>query len=223
MGQKLSERVTVEILEMITLEKRFLPGDKLPNENDFCAELGVSRTTLRAAIQSLVNQKILEVQRGKGTFVSEKMGDVNSQFYEETTYHGMRLKDLYEVRLIFEPYSAYYSALRATEEELEKIQKYETILEEKLIAGEDCVEVNRMFHNAIAASTKNEFISHFVASVSSEIVKLFQKIGLKQEIHEHTISDHKMLMEYLKVKDPEGAKAAMKLHLLHSANDYLGE
>ena len=47
--RKLSERVATEILEMITLQKRFSPGDKIPTENELCAELGVSRTTLREA------------------------------------------------------------------------------------------------------------------------------------------------------------------------------
>ena len=116
--RKLSERVATEILEMITLQKRFSPGDKIPTENELCAELGVSRTTVREAIQKLTAQNILEVHRGKGTYVTDSTQTLSSDIFSTLSYTGMRLKDLYEIRLIFEPQAAYYAAQRATDEEL---------------------------------------------------------------------------------------------------------
>ena len=61
----LSEQVADQILDMVTIEKRFKPGDKLPNENDFSQELGVSRTTLREAVRFLVAHNVLEIKRGR--------------------------------------------------------------------------------------------------------------------------------------------------------------
>lgn len=48
---RLSDRIADSILSMITVEQRFLPGSKLPNENILSEELKVSRTTLREAIR----------------------------------------------------------------------------------------------------------------------------------------------------------------------------
>ena len=220
MEKRLSERIATEILEMITLKHQFSPGDKLPNENDFCMALGVSRTTLRAAIQSLVDQNILEVKRGRGTFVSEQMGNRTLNLLTGISYSEMRIKDLYEVRLIIEPYSAYYAVQRASNEEIQKIKEYERIIEEKLELGEDCVEVNRLFHNAIAAATHNALISNLISTISGEIVGKFQDFGVEQKVHKHTVSDHRMLMEYFQDGDADGARMAMQLHILHSINDY---
>ena len=128
--RKLSERVATEILEMITLQKRFSPGDKIPTENELCAELGVSRTTVREAIQKLTAQNILEVHRGKGTYVTDSTQTLSSDIFSTLSYTGMRLKDLYEIRLIFEPQAAYYAAQRATDEELAQILEYGQILRE---------------------------------------------------------------------------------------------
>ena len=47
----LAQQVAEQILSMITIDKTLKPGDKLPNELDFSASLGVSRTTLREAIR----------------------------------------------------------------------------------------------------------------------------------------------------------------------------
>lgn len=70
-NKMLSQSVADNILSMITIEKRFSVGDKLPNELDLSEELNVSRTTLREAIRILVTLDILEIQRGKGTYVKE--------------------------------------------------------------------------------------------------------------------------------------------------------
>ena len=66
-NKMLSQSVADSILSMITIEKRFSVGDKLPNEMELSEELNVSRTTLREAIRMLVAYDILEIRRGKGT------------------------------------------------------------------------------------------------------------------------------------------------------------
>ena len=61
---------------MITIEKKFMPGEKLPNENELSEELKISRTTLREAIRILATNGILEIQRGKGTFVKKILKEI---------------------------------------------------------------------------------------------------------------------------------------------------
>ncbi len=56
---------------MIIIEKRFSIGDKLSNEIELSQKLNVSRTTLREAIKILVAYNILEIRRGKGTYVTK--------------------------------------------------------------------------------------------------------------------------------------------------------
>ena len=68
---KLSERTADRLCELIMDERQFTPGSKLPNENELSEALHVSRTTLREAISFLVAQGVLEIRRGKGTFVTE--------------------------------------------------------------------------------------------------------------------------------------------------------
>src|SRR6201995_2969643 len=46
------------------------PGTRLPSEDSLVQEYAVSRTTIRAAVQSLIQRGLVEIQRGKGTFVT---------------------------------------------------------------------------------------------------------------------------------------------------------
>lgn len=54
------------------LNKKYLPGQKLPSEEEFCQQYGVSRVTARRAIRNLLEQNLLERKRAKGTFVKQQ-------------------------------------------------------------------------------------------------------------------------------------------------------
>src|ERR1700761_4859550 len=47
------------------------PGGQLPPEDSLIARFGVSRTTVRKAVENLVARGLVEIRRGKGTFVAQ--------------------------------------------------------------------------------------------------------------------------------------------------------
>jgi DNA-binding transcriptional regulator YhcF (GntR family) len=49
---------------------RLAMGAQLPSEEELIREFGVSRTTIRTTIQNLVRQGLVEIRRGRGTFVA---------------------------------------------------------------------------------------------------------------------------------------------------------
>jgi GntR family transcriptional regulator len=52
-------------------DRTFPPGGQLPTEDELIERFGVSRTTVRKAIQNLATRRLIEIRRGKGTFVAE--------------------------------------------------------------------------------------------------------------------------------------------------------
>ncbi len=50
----------------------YQPGQLIPSESMFCEELGISRVTVRNAIQTLVDDGILLRYHGKGSFVNDR-------------------------------------------------------------------------------------------------------------------------------------------------------
>jgi len=64
----------VENLIKRSIEKGELKnGDKIPSESELCKMFDVSRNTVRKAISDLIEEGVLYIEHGKGTFVSQKM------------------------------------------------------------------------------------------------------------------------------------------------------
>lgn len=213
---RLSDRIADSILSMITVEQRFLPGSKLPNENILSEELNVSRTTLREAIRILATGGILEIRRGRGTFVREdfemnRMGELSS-----LTLAKVNARDLYEMRLIFEPEAAYYAAQRGTEEEIQRILVLGAEIEELIYQKKDRTKVEQAFHKSIARATHNEFMNQLMPVIYEGIDKGVQLSRTHEEVEQATLIEHKMLMDFLKSRNAEGARNAMRIHILHA-------
>ena len=153
-NKMLSQSVADNILTMITVEKRFSAGDKLPNELDLAGELNVSRTTLREAIRILVAYGVLEIQRGKGTYVTDNALR-QPEDLEQLSNIKVNAKDLYEMRLIFEPQAPYYAGIRGTDAEIKRILDYGRRIEDEIRQDKDRTKDEHAFHKAIAQATHN--------------------------------------------------------------------
>lgn len=217
-NKMLSQSVADNILSMITIEKRFSVGDKLPNELDLSEELNVSRTTLREAIRILVALDILEIQRGKGTYVKENAFK-KQQDLEQLSNIKVNAKDLYEMRLIFEPEAAYYAALRATDSEIKRILEFGKKVEKEISDHQDRTDDEHSFHKAIAQATHNEFMNKLMPILYQAISKGVYLSLQSDKAIEDTINDHRMIMEFLEQRNAEGAKNAMKIHIMHAMKE----
>lgn len=220
MSQKrLSDHVADDIMSMIAIEKRFQPGDKLPNENEFSEELQISRTTLREAIRILVTNGIVEIRRGKGTYVKADVDVDNIESLGFLAEAKINAKDLYEMRLIFEPEAAYYATIRASETELKRILDYGLQIEQKIARNEDRTTVEQQFHQSIVRATHNAFMEKLMPVLYQAIDKGVILSEQKELAIKDTINDHKLIMNFMKNRDPEGARSAMKIHILHAMHE----
>lgn len=210
--QSLAESVANELATLIIIDKKYNPGDKMPNENELSAAMKVSRTTLREAIRILATRNILEIKRGKGTFVTELENIEDSDGVASLSKVKVNLKDLYEMRILFEPQAAYLAAIRGTEKEINRIIYYGDLTEKMIIEKDETVDADQAFHRSIVKATHNEFMEKLMPilykAISSSVVYNYT--------HKDVIEDHRSIMEFFKNRDPEGAKAAMHLHIIHN-------
>ena len=161
MPKALSEMISDDLYAMITEGGKFPPGSKLPNEIELSKMFNINRATLRVAIRILVTRGILEIKRGKGTFVRNDFNPEKAVLAanDEFVPNEAAVKDLYEMRMVIEPEAAYFATQRGSEKEIKNIIKIGMVLEQKLIDNVERVKEEQEFHKAIAKATHNEYIN----------------------------------------------------------------
>ncbi len=100
--QKINDSVYEELLTNIK-NGSWKSGDKLPSESELCSALGVSRVSIRSALQRLKGMGLIEVKQGKGAYVcgAEAAFDF-SNFVKTLTLTEKEMREINEVRKMIE-------------------------------------------------------------------------------------------------------------------------
>lgn len=215
-SKSLVENTSEKIVKLI-VENEVSVGQKLPNEYELSKQLGVSRNTIREAIRALVSRNIVEIRRGAGTFVSQKLGVADDPL--GLTFIKDKEKvylDLIQIRFILEPPIASLAAQNATEEEIEKLGQLCDDVEKLLLAGKDPVEKDIEFHTQIAKCSKNSVVPNLIPIINAAIT-VFTRIK-ENKIASRTIEAHREIFEAIKAHQCNDAQDAMILHLAYNRN-----
>ena len=205
----LSQQTAQRLYTAIAVEQQFAPGEKLPNEMELSRRLGVSRATLREAIRTLEDQGVLEVRRGKGTFGSRRAEELDGLGLCRLERVRGQLRDLFELRSLFEPRCAALACRRATPEELEDILRKGAEVESRIRAGQ-------AFHAAIVRAAHNECLLRLLPLIQEAVATAVERAERREQLSEDTLRDHALLLEFLKKRDGEGAEHAMAIHMRRS-------
>ena len=108
--------------------------------------------------------------RGIGTFVTEVALN-ETQDFEQLADVKANAKDLYEMRLIFEPEAAALAALRGTEGEIRRFLEIGEHIEQEILSNRDRTDDEHAFHRAIAQATHNEFMNKLMPVLYQAISK----------------------------------------------------
>ena len=214
-GALISARVVDRLLEEMA-HGAYAGLDRLPPELELAARLGVSRTTLREGIRILSSRNVLEIRRGRGTFVAVRGEHEPPIARGDLLRAPVNVKSLYEMRLMVEPQTAYYAAKRASQEELERILTYGEQEEREIAQGKDRTKTEQAFHKSIAMAAHNEFVERLLPIIYEAIDSGVRLSEERAGVVQDTRADHRMLMNALRARDALAARAAMELHILHA-------
>lgn len=213
-GKSLTEQIAVKISQMI-VDKHLTAGEKLPNEFELASYLQVGRGTVREAIKLLISSNVLEIRRGKGTFVVNHPGVVKDPWgfaFIDDKYQLAR--DLLELRFIVEPSVAELAAEKATLENIETLKNLCNEVEDMIRQGIPHSERDMEFHKCIANCTQNQMIPNLIPIISYSISTFIEVTN--SSLSEETIETHRMIVEGIEQHDPQKAKDGMIKHLTYN-------
>jgi GntR family transcriptional repressor for pyruvate dehydrogenase complex len=213
-SRRLSEAIIRQLQDLIA-EGRLKPGERLPAERELAEQLGVSRTSVREALRGLETRGLVEIRVGEGAFVRE--GSLDSALEPLAFVVAPQIevvKELFEARRLIEPAIAALAARRATEAE---IQAMERILEgqaRELDGGGIGLRQDVAFHAALANSAHNRSISRIINAVM-ELLAPSRRVSLgtpgrPRQSHE----DHWRILDAIRQRDELAAHRAVLDHLI---------
>ncbi|MFA9422908.1 MAG: FadR/GntR family transcriptional regulator [Sedimentibacter sp.] len=219
----ISQIAANQISDMIFIDKKYKPKDKLPNENKLAEELGVSRTTIREAVKTLVANGILSVERGRGTFVTEQPNAQNDPFGISYLDDKKKLVcNWFEMRLILEPANVRFVVERASDEEILEIVKRERESAALIISGKSYSKADQQFHAAIAKATHNNVIELMLPAIQASIkdaINTAVYVGTDKLSAVNALTNHRIIADFIEQRDAEGAALAMYCHIKRGITD----
>ena len=181
--QKVSAQVYDQLLAQIR-NNTWPEGTKLPSENELRLELGVSRISVREALQKLTALGIVETRQGEGSFIGKMTNDsYKDMLVPMFMIDKNSLQEILEYRSIMEVGATEIAARKITAEELGDL---EAIVERMEYTGAELKKFARddlQFHMAIAQATKNKMLInvylfvHDLLSMSME--SIVEHLGMR--------------------------------------------
>ncbi len=188
------EHVADRLVTAIALGE-FVPGQRLPAERELSSTLGVSRTTVREALQRLAALGYVEVRRGRqgGAYVKTSWGPQAREMVGRTLLPGWdRFERLFDFRRLVEPLIARTAAERRSPEDVERI---DAALEAYLGAPdrEASRAADQALHEAVAGATQNPYLANLSSLIRSEISLGFGAEPYSAAIRAEAVKDHTKL------------------------------
>ena len=213
----LTDRVAGRLLEMIATDPAYTPGARLPGETRLCQLFGVSRTTLREAVRSLAARGYLEVRRGSGTFVLDRGAGADIDL-SRLELAQVRLRDLFEIRMMIEPQAARLACIRGTDREIQEIARRAGAVAQAIQTGADFTDLEEAFHRAVAAAAHNQFMEQLMPIIHNAPHEAWAASAVTGCLAQLTLQDNRQLMDFFRRRDGEGAQHAMAAHIRHTIN-----
>ncbi|MFN8221998.1 MAG: FadR/GntR family transcriptional regulator [Gaiellales bacterium] len=207
------------------LEGTLKPGDRLPGEEKLAELFGVSRPTVRAALQELSSAGTVVVQRGRGggyrvsAFSLDNLQTTVTEFIAlSLVVEALAPPQFLEVRQELELLCADAAARRRTDEHLERLAEIEervrTAIHDPAEDPRHAFELDLEFHRLLAEAADNPLIISFEGAMTAVLHYLFGS-GVSVP-PQQALGGIIEIIEMVRQQDPEAARAAMARHLEHS-------
>ena len=211
-------------LETMILEGTLKAGERLPAERVLAERFGVSRPSLREAIQKLAAKGLLISRHGGGTFVAESLGSTFSDpLLHLLENNSDAQRDLLEFRHTLEGSCAYYAALRATEVDQKRLTEAFSALQDcyaregKVTRAEEGA-ADAQFHLAIAEASHNAVLLHTIRGLfdllkRNVVTNIGGMYALRDETRDMLMSQHRELYEAIMARRAVEARDVIHRHI----------
>ncbi|MDH0365235.1 MULTISPECIES: GntR family transcriptional regulator [Comamonas] len=189
----------------------YQPGTQL-KEEPLAEEFGTSRTPIRAALRKLVEDGLATADTGRGIQVA--------------AWTQWDIEEVFQLRLLLEPYAAQLAAERCTPQILERLESSNAKMQEAISSDTPDMatmvqDANRAFHHTLLEASGSQRLINMLGTmidmpVITRSFQLYSRSDMEQSLHHH-----RDLTMAVAAKDGDLAKQVMQLHLQMSRHRFM--
>jgi GntR family transcriptional regulator, transcriptional repressor for pyruvate dehydrogenase complex len=211
---RITDEAMNKIRQMI-VSGELSPGDRLPREADLAERLGLSRNSLREAINALALVGVLDVRQGDGTYVTSLDPSLllASMGFVVELHQDSSVLEMFDVRRILEPAAAMRAAKSMSVEEISEARRHlDSLAAEPSV--EELVANDMEFHRLIAAGSRNQVLCSLVDGLRHPTYRARVWRGFTQEgAVPRTLAEHHAILDAIAARDPDLAYSWMTVHI----------
>lgn len=215
--KRITEEIVSQIREHIA-KGELKAGDRLPSERDMAQQLGVSRPTVREALQVLEHTGFVEILQGSGTYIK----DISKQALADplqALIHGSdeRYRQVYEFRAAIETWAVGQAAKRIDDHELKQLGAIIDKMKACRAENKPVDALDAEFHLAIARACRNDIYFHVARTILhlyTQVTRIsHEELFLSEEDQAMILEDHEAIYKAIASHDADKARDLMVHHL----------
>lgn len=180
------------------------PGGYKLTEQEICDAYHISRTPVREAFKQLEAEGLIETIPNRGAFV--------------TSLSPQDIKDLYEMRKVYEVLAVKWAIERMTKDEFEQLEEAFEFMEfyTQKRDIEKMLNINTSFHEFIYSASKNKMLKQMLSTLQTYIKQSRQNRDYGADYLDTVLAEHRDIFEAFQTRDVERGMAAIAKHLDHA-------
>lgn len=201
--------------DMIT-SGRLKHGDKLPSQDRLAEQFGVSRNTIREAVNRLTVLGLLSAKQGVGTIINTSdpsgyMASLSDHFLLQPS----TVREFMEARVVIEVATVRFAVMRADEAALAELEEH--VREQKKAIRNGNVEAfikhDVEFHFSLARASGNKVLVQFLSTVTDLMRRFIRDVALLPRATRNALSFHRDILKFIRAGDADAAERTLIEHL----------
>jgi DNA-binding GntR family transcriptional regulator len=208
-AESMNARV-LDALRAAVISGELAPGT-LHSVQTLATQLGVSRTPVREALIKLAQQGMVRFERNRGVRVLQ------------TSVHD--LEEVFALRLLLEVPATRRACQQIDAAGRKELRRLYRAMERAAEADDEFKlwENDRRFHRAVLEASGNTRLAAYVDGLRDTVLRRGVSTARSSRTLDDIVREHFAVLERIEAGDADGAAAAMRAHVLHTAELLLAQ
>lgn len=207
--------LVVARIASVIKERKLAAGARLPGEHELVEQLQVSRPILREALARLQSMGLVDIRRGRGTFVGNATSLANCVrlLRSAVTISPQELQSYAELRSAIEIQAVRRASERATAADIAELSAILKKLDDDDLPYPQALELDFEFHRKLIDIAGNPLMRNLMEVIYEFVLMQMARTTPTQRENALGRKLHKAILKALRERDPAAAAEAMQQHM----------